>query len=83
METLNRATVRFKTNIKCSGCVATVTPFLNDIEQLDGWNVDTASPDKILTVQTTARRPGDNRISEEVKKAVEKAGYKAEPITRP
>lgn len=73
METLN-----FKTNIKCSGCVATVTPFLNDIEQVDGWNVDTDSPDKILTVQTT-----DNRIGEEVRKAVQRAGYKAEPMPRP
>jgi len=73
METLN-----FKTNIKCSGCVAAVTPFLNDIEQLDGWNVDTDSADKILTVQTT-----DNRIGKEVQKAIERAGYKAEPILRP
>ncbi|RIV17436.1 copper chaperone [Fibrisoma montanum] len=73
METLN-----FKTNIKCSGCVAAVTPFLNDIEQVDGWNVDTDSPDKILTVQTT-----DNRIGAEVRKAVERAGYKAEPMPRP
>lgn len=73
METLN-----FKTNIKCGGCIATVTPFLNEIEQVDGWNVDTASPDKILTVQTT-----DNRVGEEVRKAVERAGYRAEPITQP
>ena len=73
METLN-----FKTNIKCGGCIATVTPFLNDIEQLDGWNVDTSSPEKILTVQTT-----DTRISDTVRKAVEKAGFKAEPIPRP
>jgi copper chaperone CopZ len=73
METLN-----FKTNIKCSGCVAAVTPFLNDIEQLDGWNVDTDSPEKILTVQTT-----DTRIGKEVQNAVERAGYKAEPIPRP
>lgn len=73
METLN-----FKTNIKCSGCVAAVTPFLNDIEQVDGWNVDTNSTDKILTVQTT-----DNRIGDEVRKAVEQAGYKAELMPRP
>jgi copper chaperone CopZ len=71
METLN-----FKTNIKCGNCVAAVTPFLNDIEQLDGWNVDTKSPDRILTVQTT-----DTRIGDEVRKAIEKAGYKAEPLT--
>ncbi|MEZ0612447.1 heavy-metal-associated domain-containing protein [Fibrella sp. WM1] len=73
METLN-----FKTNIKCGGCVAAVTPFLNAIEQVDGWNVDTGNPDKILTVQTT-----DNRVGEAVRKAVEQAGYKAEPIPRP
>ncbi|MCY7359055.1 MAG: heavy-metal-associated domain-containing protein [Rudanella sp.] len=75
METLNRATVRFKTNIKCGGCIAAVTPFLNAIEQLDGWNVDTANPDKILTVQTT-----DTGVGDEVRKAVERAGYKAEPM---
>ncbi len=76
-------TLSFKTNIKCGGCIATVTPFLNEIEQLDGWNVDTNSPDKILTVQTSARRPGDIRVGDDVKKAVERAGYKAEPIVRP
>lgn len=73
METLN-----FKTNIKCSGCIAAVTPYLNDIEQVDGWNVDTNSPDKILTVQTT-----DNRVGELVQQAVERAGYRAEPMPRP
>ncbi len=76
-------TLEFKTNIKCGGCIAAVTPFLNDIEQVDSWNVDTASPDKVLTVQTTARRPGDNRIGETVRKAVERAGYRAEPIPAP
>ncbi len=68
-------TLNFKTNIKCGACVATVTPFLNAIEQLDGWNVDTSSPDRILTVQTT-----DTQIGDDVRKAVEKAGYKAEPM---
>lgn len=36
------------------------------------------SPDKILTVQTT-----DTRIGEEIQKAIEQAGYRAEPVTRP
>lgn len=85
METLTASSgtpeqLRFKTNIKCGGCIAAVTPYLNAIEQLDGWNVDTANPNKILTVQTTTRRPGDNRIGEEVRKAVEQAGYKADPM---
>lgn len=80
METIHPATgtpeqVQFKTNIKCGGCIATVTPFLNAIEQLDGWNVDTGSPQKILTVGST-----DAQIGELVKKAIEKAGFRAEPM---
>lgn len=71
METLN-----FKTNIKTSDDVAAVTLPLNDIEQVDGWNVDTESADKLLTVQTT-----DNRIADLVEQAVRKAGFQAEQVT--
>ncbi|ADB40776.1 hypothetical protein [Spirosoma linguale] len=67
METLN-----FKTNIKSSDDVAAVTLNLNDIEQVDGWNIATEAPDNLLTVQTT-----DNRIADLVLKAVQKAGYQA------
>lgn len=70
METLN-----FKTNIKTGEDVAAVTLPLNDIEQIDGWNVDTDSADKLLTVQTT-----DNRIASLVEQAVQKAGFQAEQI---
>jgi hypothetical protein len=69
METLN-----FKTNIKTSDDVAAVTLGLNNIEQVDGWNIDTESPDNLLTVQTT-----DNRISDLVQEAVRKAGFMSEP----
>ncbi|WP_420149858.1 copper chaperone [Spirosoma sp.] len=68
METLN-----FKTNIKNSDDVAAVTLPLNDIEQLDGWNINTESDDRLLTVQTT-----DNRIADMVLAAVRKAGFQAE-----
>ncbi len=70
METLN-----FKTNIKSSADVAAVTLNLNDIEQVDGWNIATDAPDNLLTVQTT-----DNRIAHLVQKAVEKAGYTAQLV---
>ena len=70
METLN-----FKTNINSNDDVAAVTLNLNDIEQVDGWNVDHESPDNLLTVQTT-----DNRIADLVQKAVEKSGYWAENV---
>ncbi|GAB3981956.1 hypothetical protein GCM10028806_52680 [Spirosoma terrae] len=71
METLN-----FKTNIQSSDDVAAVTLNLNNIEQVDGWNIDTAAPDKLLTVQTT-----DNRIANLVEKAVQEAGYEAELVS--
>jgi copper chaperone CopZ len=67
-------TVQFKTNIKCSGCIATVTPALNEAAGEKNWEVDLQSADKILTVST------DQVSAEKIKAAVEKAGYKAEQV---
>jgi len=65
---------QFKTNINCSSCVATVTPFLNDAKGVGNWEVDTVNREKILTVKSEG-------ISEhEVIKTVQKAGFKIEPI---
>ena len=72
MENIN---FKFKTNINCSSCVATVTPFLNDAEGVCHWEVDTTTKDKVLTVKSTG-------IShQEVIEAVQKAGFKIESIT--
>jgi copper chaperone len=67
-------TLKFKTNIKCSGCIATVTPFLNDTVGEDNWKVDLQNPDRTLTVENA------NISVAEVKTAIEKAGYKAEQL---
>jgi len=64
--------LQFKTNIKCDGCIAKVTPFLNEASGAGNWKVDIASKDKILTVQS-----GDAKAIEE---AVQKAGYKIEAL---
>ena len=66
-------TIKFKTTIKCSGCVANVTPFLDEALGEGNWKVDTNDPSKILTVT------GDTS-EEKIKEAVTKAGYKAELI---
>ncbi|MFD1140834.1 heavy-metal-associated domain-containing protein [Larkinella insperata] len=66
--------VKFKTNIKCSGCVAKVTPFLNEAVGEDNWEVDTENPDKILTVAA------EGVSADQVKTAIENAGYKAQPL---
>ena len=66
--------VKFKTNIKCSGCIAKATPYLNDVAGEANWQVDTNNPDKVLTVLSKGVS------AEQVKKAVESAGYKAEQL---
>lgn len=67
-------TQQFKTNIKCGGCIATVTPFLNEVAGANAWQVDTAAPDKVLTISA------DMVPAEDIIRAVEKAGYKAEKL---
>lgn len=42
----------FKTNINCSGCVAKVKPFLDEVPEIQHWEVNTDDPDKILEVST-------------------------------
>lgn len=66
-------TSKFRTTIKCSGCVAKVTPFLNEALGEDNWEVDYNNPAKILTV-------AGEKDNIEVIQAVEKAGYKAEAL---
>lgn len=66
-------TIKFKTTIKCSGCVVKVTPFLNEALGEDNWEVDYNNPSKILTVVGETDKA-------KVIQTVEKAGYKAEAI---
>lgn len=68
-------TIKFKTTIKCSGCVATVTPGLNEAVGANNWQVDLQSPDRVLTVTTN-----DTNKEKDVIKKLQDAGYKAEKI---
>ena len=47
-------TRRFKTNLRCGGCVAAVKPHLDREPGVARWEVDVASPDKTLTVDGDA-----------------------------
>ncbi len=67
-------TLQFKTNINCGGCVAKVTPFLNQLEEVENWKVDTANPDKILTVV------GEVLTCELVETTVKQAGFEIEQL---
>ena len=65
---------QFKTNINCSSCVAKVTPFLNDVEGICHWEVDTTNKNKVLTLLP------EGISQQEVIEAVQKAGFKIEPL---
>jgi copper chaperone CopZ len=67
-------TLQFKTNIKCSGCIAKVTPELDKAAGPENWEVDLLSPDKVLTVSA------DEVTAEKIRQAIEKAGYHAEAL---
>lgn len=63
--------LQFKTNINCQNCVRAVSGFLNEVESIARWEVDTTNPEKILTVE------GDTVAAEEVLEAIEEAGFEA------
>lgn len=62
-------TIKFKTNINCGSCIKSVTPALNELDNVDLWSVDTENPDKVLTVEL------DGGSAEEVIEAVKNAGF--------
>jgi copper chaperone CopZ len=66
-------TLKFKTTIKCMGCVEQVTPHLNEAVGENNWEVDVKNPDKVLTIHKTK-----DVSPAEVINAVISAGYKAE-----
>ncbi|HEY0668298.1 MAG TPA: cation transporter [Sphingobacteriaceae bacterium] len=63
-------TLKFKTNIKCSGCIATVTPVLDKTAGKDNWKVDLEDPNKTLTIVTDAS-------DDQVAAALKEVGYDA------
>jgi copper chaperone len=65
--------LKFKTTLKCSGCVEKVTPHLNEAAGQGNWEVDLTNPSRILTITA-------NGNEAKIKEAMEKAGYKAERL---
>ena len=65
---------KFKTNLKCGGCLAIVKPHLDKVADIS-YTVDLADANKVLTVQ--AQNPA--QIQKAVQ-AVAEAGFKIEPL---
>ena len=69
------STLKFKTNITCGGCIASVTPYLNEVKGLVKWEVDTKNLSRILTAEV------DTATAEDVQQALTQAGYVGTLIT--
>lgn len=68
-------TLKFKTNIKCAGCITTVTPYLNGLTGVESWNADVQDPNKVLTITSSGQLEAKHVVQ-----ILEKAGYKAEEM---
>jgi copper chaperone len=42
--------MKFKTNMKCAGCVEKIKPLLDADSHIEHWSVDLVSADKVVTV---------------------------------
>jgi len=67
--------LKFKTNINCGGCIAAVTPSLNALKNVKEWKVDTANPDKVLSVEAEA-----GLSANEVVAALKSKGFQAKQL---
>ena len=66
-------TLKFKTNINCGSCIRAVTPALDQAAGAGNWQVDTAAPNKLLTVTS------DHLTAGQIAQAVRSAGFDIQP----
>jgi len=67
--------LKFKTNINCQNCVKAVSGFINDVEGIESWKVNTDDPNKFLNVK------GEAIESAAIIEAVEDAGFDIEWVS--
>ncbi|MFP4088888.1 MAG: copper chaperone [Cyclobacteriaceae bacterium] len=70
-------TYKFKTNIKCGGCIDAVSSYLNNSREVLHWEVDTLHEDNVLSVMST-----DEMESKDVVDLVNLAGFQAKPLKK-
>lgn len=65
---------KFKTNINCGNCVKRVTPFIEKLEGIESWSVDTDNTEKILTVVS------DGATKDQIIQVIQKIGFEIESV---
>ncbi len=71
-------TVKFKTNLKCNGCVKTITPNMDSINEIESWRVFLDVQEKTLEVDYD--NYSEDEITSAIQDAVTKAGYNIEKL---
>jgi len=71
-------TLRFKSNLKCDGCVNAIKPFMDSIPEINSWSIDLNNSKKIIEVHTLEE--SDYILSEKISKGIAKIGYTTEKI---
>ena len=61
---------KFRTNLNCGSCVASVSPSLNSDPRIERWSVDTSDPAKTLTVE------GRDIASEHLERHLASSGFR-------
>lgn len=64
-------TIKFKTNLKCSGCVEKIAKILDNNDQIKSWKVDLTSQDKELAIETSMQPT-------QIQQLISSVGFKAE-----
>jgi copper chaperone len=65
-------TIILETNLQCSHCVRRIKSFLDEIIELNTWEVDDNHPKKRIIAQGS-----DKLTAEKMIKAIDEAGYEA------
>ena len=70
-------TIRFKSSLKCNGCVNAIKPGMDSIDAIKKWRVFLDVQEKIFEVEV---EEDEEKVTQEIKNAVTKAGYKIDKI---
>jgi copper chaperone len=67
-------TLKFKTSLKCGGCVSAIKSEMDELKGVAKWEVDLTQPVKILSVE------GEHLNESEIIDVLKEAGYEASKL---
>lgn len=70
--------IKFKSSLKCNGCVNAIKPFMDSVPEIDSWSVDLNNPDKVIEVNTLEE--SDDTLAKKILKGISEIGYTTEKI---